>query len=136
MRECGACGRLVPDGGSIHCGLDHLPELSKGDYVLATKYSDGDPGDQWCVGFYDGWYDHYGQTRHLVVDSAGRSFRGNGFRRCERITDAEGRFLIDHLAEIEAAPMWVEEIDGEGKMCGESLWDWLAKSPPPQEAKP
>lgn len=24
-RECGACGRLIPEGGSIHCGLDHAP---------------------------------------------------------------------------------------------------------------
>lgn len=24
-RECGACGRWIPEGGSIHCGLDHQP---------------------------------------------------------------------------------------------------------------
>lgn len=27
--------------------------MEKGTYVLATQYSDDDPGDQWCVGFYD-----------------------------------------------------------------------------------
>ena len=24
-RECGACGRIIPKGGSLHCGLDHAP---------------------------------------------------------------------------------------------------------------
>lgn len=24
-RECGACGRTIPEGGSNHCGLDHQP---------------------------------------------------------------------------------------------------------------
>ena len=24
-RECGACGRPIPEGGSLHCGLDHAP---------------------------------------------------------------------------------------------------------------
>lgn len=24
-RLCGACGRFIPEGGSIHCGLDHAP---------------------------------------------------------------------------------------------------------------
>jgi hypothetical protein len=23
QRICGACGRPIPEGGSIHCGLDH-----------------------------------------------------------------------------------------------------------------
>jgi len=28
-------------------------EMKHGDYVLATKYRDGDPQDHWAVGFYD-----------------------------------------------------------------------------------
>lgn len=27
--------------------------VEPGDYVLATKYFDGDPADQFCVGIYD-----------------------------------------------------------------------------------
>jgi hypothetical protein len=40
--------------------------MTKGDYVLATKWSDADPGDHWCVGFYDElkWGD-----RHIVLDN-------------------------------------------------------------------
>ena len=52
-----------------------------GDYVLATKYNDGDPCDHFCVGYYAGTFDHAGQKRHLVHDKDGKSFRANGFRR-------------------------------------------------------
>lgn len=72
-----------------------------GDYVLATKYADGDPGDEFCVGFYNGFYDHYGQTRHLVVDKAGKRFRANGFRRIEHIGVRRGIWIVEHLALIE-----------------------------------
>lgn len=27
--------------------------LNSGDYALATKWSDADPKDHWCVGFFD-----------------------------------------------------------------------------------
>lgn len=72
-----------------------MSNLTKGDYVLATKYSDGDPMDHWCVGFYDGvTAPHYNPPRFDVVDSNGRNFRGNGFRRIEKITEAEGRHML------------------------------------------
>lgn len=29
-------------------------ELNNGDYVLATKYANGDPHDAFCVGFLEG----------------------------------------------------------------------------------
>jgi len=54
--------------------------LCKGDYVLATKYSDGDPLDHWAVGFYDGTTEHM-RPRHHVIDGDGQRFRVNGFRR-------------------------------------------------------
>lgn len=100
--------------------------MNTGDYVLATKYQDGDPGDGYAVGFYDRCYDHFGQTRHMVVDNEGKQFRGNGFRRCEPINDAEGRWLIEHFPEFQ--PMWSEEVNGEDRMCGKSVWDWLAEA--------
>jgi len=98
-----------------------------GTYVLATKYDDGDPGDQYAVGFYDGCYDHHGDARFLVRDNEGKPFRANGFRRCEQITDEEGRWLIAHFDQFK--PLWIEEgAPGEDdKMCGKSVWDWLAE---------
>lgn len=102
--------------------------MKKGDYVLATKYSDGDPGDPFCVGFFDSTYDHFGESRHLVVDNEGKQFRFNGFRRVEKISDAEGHYLVAHMSEISARPMWLDIVNGEQKLCGDSLYDWLAKA--------
>ena len=95
-------------------------KLEKGDYVLATKYYDGDPGDDWAIGFYDGVLPIPGGERHLVVDNDGRQFRGNGFRRVEKISHARGAFIIDHQTEIEAS---VASYRPRGKGCL-SLWGW------------
>ena len=70
----------------------------KGDYVLATKYADGDPQDQWCVGFYDGVI---ANGRHFIVDGEGRQFRANGFRRCQKIDQEHGRWFLDNAKAIE-----------------------------------
>ena len=86
--------------------------LVKGDYVLATKYRDGDPLDGYAVGFYNGSYDHFGSLRHLVVDGAGKQFRANGFRRAERISTELGAWIvknrptIEALTQIEPLNMW------------------------------
>jgi hypothetical protein len=81
-----------------------LPELPKiGDYVLATKYEDGDPGDAWALGLYDGVRDDKG--RHYVKDSAGNQLRGNGFRRVARIRKDVGRWLLEVAAtQLEHCP--------------------------------
>ena len=101
--------------------------FQKGDYVLATKYHDGDTGDQYAVGFYDHEFDHFGQTRYMVVNGDSKQYRGNGFRRCERITEDEGRWLIAHFD----LPLteWVETGDPEDprRPVG-TTWDWLAKA--------
>ncbi len=75
--------------------------LKIGCYVVATKYADGDPGDQFCVGFYNGSYDHHGSTRHLVVDGDGKNFRANGFRRIAKIPQRRGEWIVAHLKHIE-----------------------------------
>lgn len=67
-----------------------------GDYVLATKYEDGDPGDMWALGFYDGVRDDHG--RHYVKDSAGKQIRGNGFRKVAPIREDVGRWLLEVAA--------------------------------------
>lgn len=64
--------------------------MEKGSYVLATKYSDGDPRDQWSVGFYDREYG----GRHFVVDRDGNQLRRNGFRKVEELSEIEGIQLL------------------------------------------
>ena len=76
-----------------------------GDYVLATKYHDGDPQDSWAVGFYD-----HEEGRHYVVDSAGQQMRGNGFRRVSKISEERGALLLRNAREIE--------------LSGRSMWGW------------
>ena len=74
--------------------------ITKGEYVLATKWSDGDPGDHWGVGFYD----RLENGRHYIVDSSGKQIRGNGFRRVGRITAGVGRWLLSAAKSLEASP--------------------------------
>jgi hypothetical protein len=100
--------------------------MKKGDYVLATKYDDGDPGDQYAVGFYHSRLDGYGQPRHQVTDAYGNQFRGNGFRRCEVITDAEGRWLIERFPQFTPLTL-IETDDGDDYLAGKSVWGWLTE---------
>lgn len=75
-------------------------EIQQGDYVLATKWSDGDPGDHWGVGFYD----RFEGRRHYVKDGNGRQIRANGFRRVGKITHEVGRWLLSAADALEASP--------------------------------
>jgi hypothetical protein len=72
--------------------------MKKGEYVLATKWSDGDPQDHWFVGFYDG---DGKNDRHMVVDNDGRQGRMNGFRKVKKISANRGKFLLENAREIE-----------------------------------
>jgi hypothetical protein len=72
-------------------------KLVKGDYVLATKYKDGDPSDHFAVGFFDGMI----EDRFVVVDIGGVSLRGNGFRRCEKISGDVGARILFDINEIQ-----------------------------------
>jgi hypothetical protein len=78
--------------------------LIPGDYVLATKYSDGDPKDHFCVGLFRGML----FERYLVEDNKGHLFRANGFRRCEKITRCIGDVLVAGMPIIEqgCASVW------------------------------
>ena len=76
--------------------------IREGEYVLATKYHDGDPGDHFAVGFYGGTLASIGKPdRHMVLNSAGVPFRANGFRRVKKISTARGLYIVTHLEEIE-----------------------------------
>lgn len=81
--------------------------LKKGDYVLATKYSDGDPCDHFSIGFFRCKLD----DRYLVEDDKGQLFRASGFRRCERISRRVGDALVAAIPLI-------------GDIPGKSLWWW------------
>lgn len=85
----------------------------KGDYVLATKYGDGDPGDEWAVGIFDRMLPKEGGDRFMVVDYYGKQFRGNGFRRCKKISEERGAWLLANMADIQAS--------------GRSLWWWARR---------
>ena len=107
---------MVPRFISNYRGTHKSKPVKKGDYVVATKYGDGDPGDQFCIGTYDGSFDHFGEMRHLVLDNDGKNFRHNGFRRVERVTSKRGAWLVAHLAYIE-------------KMQDQySVWHWVHAS--------
>ena len=73
-------------------------QIKKGDYVLATKWDDGDPGDNWGVGYYD----RYENNRHFIVDNEGKQIRHGGFRKVRgELREDVGRWLI----EIAATPL-------------------------------
>lgn len=90
--------------------------MNKGDYVLATKWSDGDPRDHWAVGFFDRMLR---DDRFIVVDDKGQSFRANGFRRAKKISAERGAWLLAHAKEID--------------LSGRSVWGWLRR---PMNPKP
>lgn len=85
-----------------------IVKLNKGDYVLATKYKDGDPKDHFCVGFFESMTWH---GRYNIVMSDGTPFRHNGFRRAQKITPEVGKMIVDNIQVIEQSDA--------------SLWDWL-----------
>lgn len=100
--------------------------FAKGDYVLATKYHDGDTGDQYAIGFYDHEMD-YTPPRHHIVDSDGKQFRNNGFRRVEKITDAEGRWMIANGFENLPLSTVVETgVPDDPERLEGTVWDFLA----------
>ena len=77
-----------------------MADIKNGDYVLATKYSDGDPGDNWGVGFYD----RKEGSRHYVIDNDGRQIRPGGFRRVGLIRPEFGKWLLENAVALEASP--------------------------------
>jgi hypothetical protein len=101
--------------------------MKKGDYVLATKYADGDPFDGYAVGWYDGTLAER-TDRHLVVGSDGAQYRRNGFRRVERITDELGRWIVQNqiafeaLTHIDPVNLWRFKYGGERERQALERW--------------
>lgn len=84
------------------------PAAQKGDYVLATKFNDGDPGAHWGVGYYD----REENGRHYIVDGDGKQLRANGFRRVGHITPEYGRWLLSAAQTLEASPPGAVDLWG------------------------
>ena len=89
--------------------------IPKGAYVFATKYSDGDPGDAWAVGFYR---EKMPDGRHTVEDERGAILYGpNGFRRVRpNLKPDVGTWLVNNARVLEQAPagsinMWTMLTD-------------------------
>ena len=70
----------------------------KGDYVLATKFEDGDPCDPWCIGFYDGLNE---KGRYMVIDKHGNNFRLAGYGAVYKISQRRGQWILDNKDFIE-----------------------------------
>jgi hypothetical protein len=85
-------------------------KMKDGDYVLASKYDDGDPHDHWAVGLYVKEFKVGKQRRHDIVDGDGKLFRHNGFRRVQHITEQEGDWIIENKDEMH---------------CQKSVWHFL-----------
>jgi len=81
---------------------ERAKDLKPGDYVFASKYEDGDPLDGYAIGFYDGTLAKV-PVRYMVVDADGNQFRGNGFRRVQKVSTRRGNWLVDHWSEMEAS---------------------------------
>jgi len=95
-----------------------MSEVQKGDYVLATKFSDGDPSDRWVIGFFS----HVLQDRYMVVDARGQLFCRIGFRRIKKISRERGEWLLANRIRIE--------------FSNTSMWRWVNSKMDHQESKP
>ena len=76
--------------------MESSEELIDGDYVLATKWNDGDSRDHWFVGYFikkEG-------DRYFVGDKDGNLARFNGFRKCKKIHPAIGAYLVKNTLAI------------------------------------
>lgn len=103
------------DGEMIALAVNPIALSDPTRYVLATKYSDGDPFDQWAVGFVVGrWQAGFRDVRFDIVNSEGMLFRNNGFRRVERISARRGTWLVERI------PL-IEELKHNSKR---TLWGW------------
>lgn len=75
-----------------------IEEIKKGDYVLATKWQDGHSQDHWFVGLF---VEKEGD-RFIVSDIEGNCARASGFRRCQKIHPAVGKYLVDNSQKLSA----------------------------------
>lgn len=114
-----------------------MKDLKEGDYVLATKFHDGDSGDPWAVGFYAGLTEH---DRYLVKDGNDNHIRASGYRRVGKISHDLGSWLMNNADDLEsmAAPaetfnLWM--IAGHAEMKDLLYRIWLTETAKPQDQR-
>ena len=71
--------------------------LAVGDYVLGTRWSDGDSREPFCVGFI---VEIFEAGRYAIADNKGKRFSGT-YRRAERISQERGAFIVANISHIE-----------------------------------
>jgi hypothetical protein len=72
----------------IKCGKQNI-EI--GDYVLATRYSDCDPHDPWCVGFVVEIIKNKKGIIYVIGEQFGKLLNTKKFRNAKKITAIEGQ---------------------------------------------
>jgi hypothetical protein len=94
---------------------------SIGDYVLATKWQDGNSKDHWHVGYFS----KEDQGRYFVNDSNGKCVRPSGFRKCQKIHPAIGAYLIENSDAISSIKLdlW-EYIQSHVHNTAIENWDY------------
>lgn len=80
--------------------------MKVGQYVLVSKWSDGNSKDPWGVGFYKSTENE----RHFIADNDGNLIRVNGFRRMKKISANEGEYFINNGVDIEISGMSIWKI--------------------------
>ena len=73
--------------------------MKLGDYVLATRWSDGSPHDPWAVGYL-----RKVELLHLPLRKRSYCVQADGyFRRCQKISGPEGQWLLQHRDDLSAS---------------------------------
>ena len=78
-------------------------EVEDGDYVIGTRWQDGNPGDPWAVGWVEKlpFLIRDTKSRWYVKDKKGTDLNGL-YRRVKKISAERGDFLIRNADYIEA----------------------------------
>lgn len=86
------------------------PDIEIGDRVLATEHKNGDLSEEYFVGFIKEINAAITPPQYTIVDSIDRQTAGAyGFRRVDRITEAESdrlKVILPHIAGVPGRSLW------------------------------
>ncbi len=93
--------------GQVHELVMNLPACPDGlktrDYVFATRWSDADWNDPWCVGFVAELGKNY-VTLHNENGGRVNGVGMRGFKNAMRITAKQGSRIISEYSPLEGTP--------------------------------
>jgi len=72
-------------------------DIKPGEYVFASRYSDADPGDPWCVGYVT---DVRVKAGYLIIGE----YSTRGWRHARRITAEQGQRILERYPAMENGP--------------------------------